>query len=102
MKRIRVSAPAEQDLDDIWNYVAKSAVSTDVADRLIDSITRMFSLFAQAPGAGTYREEIAPGIRAFPVANYIIYYTETERHVVIARVLHGMRDQKSAFTELPE
>ena len=26
-----------------------------------------------------------------------IYYAETERHVVISRILHGMRDQKPAY-----
>ena len=26
-----------------------------------------------------------------------IYYAETERYVVISRILHGMRDRKSAY-----
>jgi toxin ParE1/3/4 len=97
MKRIRVSHPAEKDLDDIWYYVARNSDSIDVADRLLESITEAFCLLAQAPEAGTRRDEIAPGLRGFPVGNYIIYYAKTERHVVISRILHGMRDQKSAY-----
>jgi plasmid stabilization system protein ParE len=31
MKRIRVSAPAERDLDDIWRYIVKKSGSLDVA-----------------------------------------------------------------------
>jgi toxin ParE1/3/4 len=97
MKGIRVSHPAERDLDDIWYYTAKKSGSVEVADRLVESITETFPLFAQAPGAGTRRDEIAPGLRGFPVGNYIVYYAETERHVVISRILHGMRDQKPAY-----
>ncbi len=102
MKRIRVSRPAERDLDDIWHYVGKKSGSIETADRLVDSITEAFHLFAQAPEAGTRRDEIAPGLRGFPVANYIIYYAVTERHLVISRVLHGMRDQRSAYKKAPK
>jgi toxin ParE1/3/4 len=97
MKRIRVSHPAGRDLDDIWYYIVKKSGSTDIADRLVESITATFPLFAHAPEAGTRREAIAPGLRGFPVGNYIVYYAETEQHVVISRILHGMRDQKSAY-----
>ena len=79
MKRIRVSDPAERDLDDIWRYVVKKSGSMEIADRLVDSITETFRLFAQAPGVGTRRERIAPGVRGFPVGKYIIYYAESCR-----------------------
>jgi toxin ParE1/3/4 len=97
MKRIRVSHPAERDLDDIWYYIAKKSGSTDTADRLVESIAAAFLLLARTPKAGTRREVIAPGLRGFPVGNYIVYYAETKQHVVISRVLHGRRDQKSAY-----
>jgi toxin ParE1/3/4 len=102
MKRIRVSHPAEQDLDDIWYYIVRESGSIEIADSLVESITEMFPLFAQAPEAGTRRDEIAPGLRGFPVRNYIIYYAETAQHVVISRILHGMRDQKSAYRKKAE
>jgi toxin ParE1/3/4 len=97
MKRIRVSRLAEQDLDDIWYYTVKKSGSIEIADRLIESVTELFPLIAQAPDAATRRDQVAPGLRGFPVRNYIIYYAETERYVVISRILHGMRDQKSAY-----
>ena len=102
MKRIRISHPAERDLDDIWYYIVKKSGSIEIADHLIESITETFPLLAQAPQAGTRRDELAPGLRGFPVRNYIIYYAETERHVVISRILHGMRDQKSAYRKQAE
>jgi hypothetical protein len=48
MKRIRVAGPAEQDLDEIWYYIAKNSGSIDIADGVVDSITEAFSLFAHA------------------------------------------------------
>ena len=102
MKRIRVSDPAQHDLDDIWYYLATQSGSFEIADGVIESITETFPLFAQAPEAGTRRDAITPGLRGFPVRNYIIYYAETEHHVVISRILHGMRDQKAAYAKDPE
>ncbi len=99
MKRIRVADPAERDLDDIWYYIAKKSGSIDIANRIVDSIAETFSLFARAPEAGMKRDEIEAGLRGFPVANYIIYYREIDQYVVISRVIHGMRDQKTAYVD---
>ena len=40
-----------------------------------------------------------PGVRGFPVGRYIVYYRESGPHLVISRVIHRMRDQKSAFLD---
>jgi toxin ParE1/3/4 len=98
MKRIRVSGPAERDLDDIWLYVATTSQSPTTADKVVDSITDTFVLFSRNPGIGANRDEVDPGVRGFPVGQYVVYYRETPRSVVISRVIHGMRDQRAAFT----
>ena len=49
------------------------------------------------PEAGTSRDEIEPGLRGFPVNNYIVYYREIGRYVVIARVIHWMCDQRAVY-----
>jgi toxin ParE1/3/4 len=97
MKRIRVSDLAEQDLDEIWLYIAKNSGSIEIADGVIDSITETFPLFAHTPEAGTRRDEIEVDLRGFPVGSYIVYYRESGDHVLISRVIHGMREQKTAF-----
>lgn len=93
----RLSALGEQDLDAIWSYVAEDA-SPATADRLIDAIIDRFELLAQQPRMGRLRPEFGPGVRSFAVENHVIYY----RHngdVLIARVLHGRRDQAGAWSE---
>ena len=65
MKRLRVAGLAEQDLDDIWHWIAIKSGSIEIASGVIDTIADAFSLFARMPGAGMLREEIDPGVRRF-------------------------------------
>ena len=98
MSRVRLSELAQSDLDGIWLHVAQEA-SLETADRLIDEIVQRFELLSRNPAAGHFREELAPGVRSFSVGNYLIYYRDTAGRVLIARVLHGSRDQQTAFHE---
>ncbi|HLG56801.1 MAG TPA: type II toxin-antitoxin system RelE/ParE family toxin [Vicinamibacterales bacterium] len=93
----RLSSLAEQDLDEIWLYVAGDA-SPSTADRLIDDIIDRFNLLAEQPRMGRLRAEFGEGVRSFTVENHIIYYRH-EGDVLIARVLHGRRDQAAAWAE---
>lgn len=100
MKTYRVSPLAQRDLDEAWLYVAlASGVSR--ADRLIDQITKRFARLAAYPNAGRPRDELAPSVRSFAVASHVIYYRADESRVVIARVLHGKRDQAAALSTAP-
>ena len=93
----RLSVLAEQDLEEIWSYVAEDA-SPATADRLIDAIVDRFDLLAEQPRMGRLRPEFGAGVRSFTVENHVIYYRHDE-DVVIARVLHGRRDQAAAWSE---
>ena len=93
----RLSTLAEQDLEEIWSYVAKDASDTR-ADRLIDAIVDRLELLAEQPRMGRVRPEFGDGVRSFTVENHVIYYRH-DRDVLIARVLHGRRDQAAAWAE---
>jgi toxin ParE1/3/4 len=93
----RLSPLAERDLDEIWSYVAEDA-SPATADRLIDAIVERFDLLAEQPRMGRLRPEFGAGVRSFAVENHIIYYRPSGE-VLIARVLHGRRDQAAAWLE---
>jgi toxin ParE1/3/4 len=93
----RLSALAEQDLDEIWSYVAEDA-SSETADRLIDAIVERFELLAEQPRMGRARPEFGIGVRSFAVENYVVYYRQEGHDVLIARVLHGRRDQIAAWS----
>ena len=71
----RLAPEAEVDLDEIWLYVASNS-SIDIADRLIDSLTTRFFLLARYPRAGRKREDLWPGMRMFPVGDYVVPYRQ--------------------------
>jgi len=93
----RLSALAEQDLEEIWSYVAEDA-SPATADRLIDAIVDRFELLVEQPRMGRLRPEFGGGVRSFTVENHVIYYRH-DGDVLIARVLHGHRDQAAAWSD---
>jgi toxin ParE1/3/4 len=84
---------AEADLDDIWLYVARESGSADTANRLIDTITERFWLIAQYPQIGRRRDhDFRPGMRSFPVGEYLIIYRAEGDNVLILHVMRGSRD----------
>ena len=93
----RLSSLAERDLEEIWSYVAEDA-SPATADRLIDAIIDRLEFLAEQPRMGRLRPEFGAGVRSFTVENHVIYYRHDEA-VVIARVLHGRRDQAASWSE---
>jgi toxin ParE1/3/4 len=96
----RVAPLAESDLDDIWYFLASESGSFDIADRFIDTITARFVTLASYPHMGRQRDhDLRPGVRTFPVGNYIIAYRVDTDEVVILRVLRGSRDIESLFRE---
>ena len=70
----RLSALAEQDLDEIWSYVAEDA-SPATADRLIDASSTDSSYWPNSP-YGSPAAEFGEGVRSFVVESYVIYYRQ--------------------------
>lgn len=95
----RLASQVEFELDDIWYYVARESGSIEIADRLIDSITDRFFLLANHPYVGRLREDLRPGLRSFPVGEYVIVYRIEDADVLILHVLHSHRDVQRIFHE---
>jgi len=93
----RLAPEAERDLDDIAYYVARETRRFDIAERLIESITRRFYLLASHPRIGRARDDLLAGARSFPVGNYVIVYDVDDEDVRILRVVHGRRDLAALF-----
>ena len=73
--------------------MAQQSGSLEIADRLIDTITDRFYLLATHPNMGRARDgDLRPGLRSFPVSEYVIIYRIDEGDVLVLRVLHGSRD----------
>jgi toxin ParE1/3/4 len=94
----RFSPQAESELDGIWFYVASESGSFEVADRLIDSITDRFFLLARHPNIGRARDhDLRPGLRSFPVGEFVIIYRIEDADVLILHVVRGRRNIQALF-----
>ena len=98
MPTLIVSPLAEEDLEEIWSFVAERDV--EAANRLIDEITGRFDHLLAYPEAGRARHELLVNLRSLPVKRYVIFYQPTDDGVEIFRVLHGSRDIQSEFDSL--
>lgn len=98
MAEHRLAPEAETDLDNIWIYAAEQSSSFEIADRLIDSITQRFWTLARFPFSGRRRDELCPGLRSFPVGQYVILYRLDDEDVLILRVVRGSRDLELLFS----
>jgi len=88
-KRVRLTEQAEDDVLEIWEYIAADNVSA--ADRLVDRFTETYEKLARNPGMGVKQEQYRSGLRCFPVGKYIVFYSIGDDDLIIYRVLHGSR-----------
>jgi toxin ParE1/3/4 len=87
--RLRRTARAEDDLTEIWAYIARD--NPPAADRLLDLLDEKTRMLAQSPKTGAARDDIAVGVRHFPVGNYLILYRDIGDGIEVVRYVHGMR-----------
>ena len=66
--------------------------SETAADKTLREIDAQCHVLGQYPKIGRDRSNIVPGVRSFPVGNYLIFYREISQGVEIIRVLHGARN----------
>ncbi len=95
MSRILKSPAAENDLNEIWWFIAQD--NPDSADKLLDEIAETSSKLAQFKNMGRNRGELHRGLRSFPVGRYLIFYMPIPDGIEIVRVLHGMMDIDALF-----
>lgn len=95
MRRIQRTPVVEEDLINIGKYI--HARNPAAADRLLNEFEEKFQLLAEFPGLGQWRNDLAEGLRSFPVGNYLIFYFPLSDGITIVRVLHGARNLKRIF-----
>jgi len=97
LRHVRKTVLAEEDLDEIWFYIALD--SPDAADALLDKIDTQSALLARNPKLGPARPELLDDLRSFPVSHYILFYRPEPGGIELVRVLHGARDLPAQFSE---
>ena len=96
MSRYVLTEQAEQDLNDIWDYIAEQSV--EQADVVVREIRDAFELLAVMPGAGHRRRDVRNERYRFWRANrFIIAYFRDTQPLQIIRIVGGHRDFRRIF-----
>jgi toxin ParE1/3/4 len=95
MSRVEISYQAGRDLEEIEDFISRD--NPDAAAQLIQEILEKCELLSRHPQAGDDRSELHPGLRGFPVGNYLIFYSLPSDGIIVVRIIHGARDVPKLF-----
>ncbi len=95
MQSVIKSPEAEEDLIDIWLYIAEDSPVN--ADRFLDRMEGMAQKLADMPGMGKDRPELAPALKSFPMDDYVVFYRMILGGIELVRVLRCSRDVSPIF-----
>lgn len=90
---VRLLALAEQDLSDIYEYIAVDNPSA--AERVLRRIEKDLSALGSRPFLGRIPRDpdlARLGYRYLVIADYLAFYRLEPSVVVVYRILHGARD----------
>ena len=94
---IIITTAAENDLLEIFTYVASELLEPQTAINLCDSIEQeILKLNTLSHRHAPYKKEpwFSRGLRFFPVGNFVVFYVarESDCTVHVLRVMHGSRN----------
>jgi toxin ParE1/3/4 len=91
--RLRRPAIAEQDLLNIWEYIAQD--NPDAADRMLQRFEQRFKVLLKFPYTGESQERYRLNLRSVIEGRHIIFYEPTPDGILIHRVLQPRDAGKS-------
>lgn len=97
MTEYRLTRQAMQDMDQIWDYIGDKNDNPDAADRLVIRFHTTFARLAKSPGSGHRRDDLCPGMRVFPVGNYVVFYHPSTGGIDITGIVHARRNWTEMF-----
>lgn len=80
---------AELDALEIWTRIARDDLAA--ADRMIDRFSAGIDRLQHQQGIGKAADQLLPGLRSFPIGDYLIFYQVSSAGVVVLRIIHGAR-----------
>ena len=93
MADVRFTPRAEEDLRNIWRYIAPHNLSA--ADALLSRIFDKLDLAAAQPAMGVLRADLSPTARILIEGSYIVIYEPATDGILAVSIVHGMRDPES-------
>jgi toxin ParE1/3/4 len=91
-----ISSPADEDLQDIYDY-SENNWGEKQAAKYLRELYVIFELLATNPNIGRRRSELGSDIFSISHAAHIVYFMLWNSEMAIVRVLHASRDAEAAF-----
>lgn len=93
MKGYRLSVPAQEDLNGIFDYYFEEA-GFRVARKMAVEFVEAFRAIGRNPGIGHKRQDLAGNrpLLFWPMKDYLILYRTLGGSIEIAMIVHGSRD----------
>jgi addiction module RelE/StbE family toxin len=97
---IKFTTKAEEDLDEIYEYIANNLFASEAADNLMDKFENKILTLKSFPYSSSFvADEVLKnrGYRKLIIDNYIVFYliNEQEQQVIIMRILYGASNYKN-------
>ncbi|HCS20012.1 MAG TPA: type II toxin-antitoxin system RelE/ParE family toxin [Bacteroidetes bacterium] len=92
MIKLDISEEANEDMFDIWYFIAIENANPNNADKFIEEFDEIFYIIARNPLIGAARDEIVKGIRQVVFRGYLIFYFPSKKGIEIIRILNGAKD----------
>lgn len=90
---VRLLGPAEQDLSEIYEYIAVDNISA--AERLLTRIEKGLNTLARQPSLGRLPRDpdiSRLGYRYLIIGEYLAFYCIEGSVILVYRIIHGARD----------
>ncbi|MGB6745967.1 MAG: type II toxin-antitoxin system RelE/ParE family toxin [Terracidiphilus sp.] len=87
MTKVRISAEAERDIDQIAAYTT-AEWGWRRADQYLAKFEEGFDLLAKNPSIGRPCESIRNGLRRFEISRHVVFYLIRTDGILVVRVLH--------------
>jgi toxin ParE1/3/4 len=95
MPKVRRTVQAKRDYVQIWVHIAENNLTA--ADRLVEQFDQAIEVLSRFPGMGRARDDLASGLRTYPVGNYLLMYRAMKGGIELVRVVHGARNLRRLF-----
>jgi toxin ParE1/3/4 len=100
MSILRLTPQAQQDIDDIYDYIGRRDRRPATADLVVSELTQecqeYADIFARGSIIGTARHDLGESYRVFTHKRWVVVFRSIPDGIEVMRVLDGSRD----FTRL--
>lgn len=102
--KLRYSAQARKDLDEIWDYIVADLGNCIAAEKTVNRIIDDIERLADFPEMGLMLRNVAHMVtdyRYIVSGNYMAFYRVSDKTVYIVRVLYGRREYMRVLFDDP-